>query len=255
MYIDSHAHLTFPEFDLDISEVIARAKAAGLEAIVNIALDHDARRKAKLIAADYPGYVFTAVGIHPHEASEWTDQTETELRQFIKEHQTIGFGEMGLDYHYKLSPLEIQQAVFRRELQIAQELDLPAIIHSRDAADDTIKIIREENKGNLKGVLHCFSGDPQLEQAALEAGLYIGYTANITYPKATIIRDSAARVPLDRILIETDCPFLAPQVFRGKRNEPSYIVKVAEQIAELKGLPLADVAIATTKNAKKLFGI
>ncbi|MFA5183859.1 MAG: TatD family hydrolase, partial [Syntrophales bacterium] len=120
---------------------------------------------------------------------------------------------------------------------------------------DTIKILREENKGKLKGVLHCFAGDPQLEQAALEAGLYIGYTANITYPKATIIRDSASRVPLDRILIETDCPFLAPQVFRGKRNEPSYVVKVADQIAEIKGLPLADVAIATTKNAKKLFGI
>ncbi|MFA6169368.1 MAG: TatD family hydrolase [Candidatus Margulisiibacteriota bacterium] len=254
MFIDTHAHLTFPEFDIDISEVIARAKEAGLEAIVNIALDADARRKAKLIAADYPGYVFTAVGIHPHEASEWTDQTEADLLAYAKEHKLVGFGEMGLDYHYKLSPPEKQQAVFRRQLQLAQELDLPAIIHSRDAVQETITIIREENQGKLKGVLHCFAGDPQLEQTALEAGLFIGYTANITYPKATIIRESAARVPLERLLIETDCPFLAPQVSRGKRNEPAYVVKVAEKIAEIKGLPLADVAIATTKNARRLFG-
>jgi len=195
MFIDTHAHLTYPEFGLDLNGVIARAKEARLEAIVNIALDEEARRKARSIAAEYPGYIFTAVGIHPHEASTWTKQTEADLRLFMKENKVVGLGEMGLDYHYKLSPLEKQQEVFRRQLQMAQELDLPAIIHSREAAEDTITIIREENKGGLKGVLHCFAGDPQLEQAALEAGLYISYTANITYPKAEIIRESAGRGP------------------------------------------------------------
>ncbi|MBU0630633.1 MAG: TatD family hydrolase [Candidatus Margulisbacteria bacterium] len=254
MFIDTHAHLTYPEFDLDLNGVIARAKEARLEAIVNIALDEEARRKARSIAAKYPGYIFTAVGIHPHEASTWTKQTEADLRLYMKENKVVGLGEMGLDCHYKLSPLEKQQEVFRRQLQMAQELDLPAIIHSREAAEDTINIIREENR-NLKGVLHCFAGDPELEQAALEAGLYISYTANITYPKAIIIRESASRVPLERILIETDCPFLAPQIFRGQRNEPSYVIKVAEKIAELKGLTPEEVAISTTRSAKQLFSV
>ena len=253
MFIDTHAHLTFPEFAADLPEVIERAKDARLEAIVNIALDDEAVERSLRISRDYPGFIFTGAGLHPQEASEWHDSSYEKYRSLAREKGLIAIGETGLDYHYKLSPVDQQKTVFRAFLQMAQELDLPAVIHSREAAADTINIIREENKGNLKGVLHCFAGDPELQKAALDMGLLISFTANLTYPKAEIIRTAAKTVPLDRIMIETDCPFLAPQVCRGTRNEPSYVVKVAEKIAEVRGLTVAEVARATTANARQLF--
>jgi TatD DNase family protein len=255
MYIDTHAHLTFPEFQPDLPEVIARAKAAGLEAIVNIALDDEALRKSLTIADENPGYIFTAAGLHPQEASQWQENDYQRFRELAKQYKLVAIGETGLDYHYKLSPIEQQQTVFRRFLQLCQEIDLPAVIHSRDAAHDTLTILREENQGKLKGVLHCFAGDMELGQAALDMGLYISFTANITFPKANNLREAVKRVPLDRLLIETDCPFLAPQAFRGKRNEPAYVVKVAEQIAAVKGVMVEEVARQTTRNAKTLFAI
>ena len=253
MYIDTHAHLTFPEFELDLPAVIERAKAARLEAIINIALDDEAVKKSLKLSTDYPGYIFTGAGLHPHEASEWNDSTYEKFSALAKEHKLVAIGETGLDYHYKLSPPDQQKKVFRYFLQIAEDLDLPAVIHSREAARDTINIIREENKGKLKGVLHCFAGDMELGRAALEMGLYISFTGNITYPKAIEIRNAAKEIPLERIMIETDCPFLAPQQFRGQRNEPSFVVKVAAKIAELKGLSGETVAIATAENARRLF--
>jgi TatD DNase family protein len=253
MYIDTHAHLTFPEFELDLPEVIERAKKARVEAIINIALDDEAVKKSLQLSKDYPDYIFTGAGLHPHEASQWNDSTYEKFSSLAKEHKLIAIGETGLDYHYKLSPADLQKKVFRSFLQMAQELDLPAVIHSREAARDTIDIIREENKGKLKGVLHCFAGDMELGRAALEMGFYISFTNNITYPKADLIRAAAKEIPLDRIMIETDCPFLSPQVFRGQRNEPSYVVKVAEKIAEIKGSTVEDVALATTGNARRLF--
>ncbi|MDD5593976.1 MAG: TatD family hydrolase [Candidatus Margulisbacteria bacterium] len=255
MYIDTHAHLTFPEFEIDRPEVIERAKAARVEAIVNIALDDDSIKKSLQLSKDYPDFIFTGAGLHPHEASEWNDSTYQKFTALAKEHKLIAIGETGLDYHYKLSPVDQQKKVFRAFLEMAQELDLPAVIHSREAARDTINIIREENKGKLKGVLHCFAGDPELQKAALELGLHISFTNNITYPKADIIRTAAKEIPLDRIMIETDCPFLSPQAFRGQRNEPAYVIKVAEKIAEVKGLTVEAVAFATTENAKRLFGL
>lgn len=254
MYIDTHAHLTFPEFSEDLPQVIERAKAAGLEAIINIALDDEAINKSLQICTDYPGFIYLAAGLHPHEASEWNDQSYEKFKQLAIKHKMVAIGEMGLDYHYKLSPIEQQKMVFRQSLQLAQELDLPAIIHSREAAKDTLNILQEENKGNLKGVLHCFAGDMRLGKAALEMGLYISFTGNITFPKAENLRQAVREIPIERIMIETDCPFLAPQEFRGKRNEPSYVVKVAEKIAEVKSLSLDEVLTAT-ENAKRLFGL
>jgi len=253
MYIDTHAHLTFPEFQADLPEVIRRAKEANLEAIINIALDDEALKKSVKISEEYPGYIFNAAGIHPHEASAWKESDYRRFKDLVIKHKLIAIGETGLDYHYKLSPVEQQQMVFRKFLQLAQELDIPAVIHSREAAADTIKIIREENRGNLKGVMHCFSGDIDLAHSALDLGLHISFTGNITFPKADNIRQAAKEIPLDRLMIETDCPFLAPQNYRGKRNEPAYVVKVADKIAEIKGLSLEEVAIATTENARKLF--
>jgi len=253
MYIDTHAHLTFPEYQVDLPEVIARAREANLEAIIDIALDDAAINNSLRMAEEYPGYVFTAAGLHPHDASEFRDDIPAKLRGLAKEKKIIAIGEMGLDYHYKLSPIEKQQETFRIFLGLAQELDLPAVIHSRDASKDTMRIIHQENKGNLKAVLHCFSGDMDLGREALDMGLLISFTGNITFPKAHQVRNAAKEIPLDRIMIETDCPFLAPQAYRGKRNEPAYVVKVAEQIAEVKGISLEEVAAQTTKTARELF--
>lgn len=253
MYIDTHAHLTWPEFAADLPAVIARAKAAKLEAIINIALDDEAITQSLKLSAEYPDYIFTAGGIHPQEASEWQESDYGRFKSLAAEHKLIAVGETGLDYHYKLSPVEDQKKVFRKFLQLAQELDIPAVIHSRDAAKDTLDILREENRGKLKGVLHCFAGDMELGRGALDMGLYISFTGNITFPKAEIIRTAAREIPLERILIETDCPFLAPQEYRGKRNEPLYVIKVAEKIAEIKELTVEEVALATTENARSLF--
>jgi len=255
MFIDTHAHLTFPEYKIDLPEVIQRAKDANLEAIINIALDEEAIKNSLKIAEEYPGYVFNAAGIHPHDSSEWNEETHQRIRKLGQDKKIIAIGETGLDYHYKLSPLETQKEVFRKFLQLAQELDLPAVIHSREASKDTMMIIHEENQGKLKGVLHCFAGDMDLAKEALDIGMLISFTGNITFPKAHVIRNAAKEIPLDRIMIETDCPFLAPQSYRGKRNEPAYVVKVAEQIAEVKGLSVEEVALETTKNAKSFFKI
>lgn len=255
MFIDTHAHLTFPEYQIDLPEVIKRAKEANLEAIINIALDDAAIRSSLRIAEEYPGYIFNAAGLHPQDASEWNEEIPQKIRELAKDKKIIAIGETGLDYHYKLSPLEKQKEVFRKFLQLSQELNLPAVIHSREASKDIMLIIHEENQGKLKGVLHCFSGDMDLAKEALDIGLLISFTGNITFPKADEIRNAAKEIPLDRIMIETDCPFLSPQAFRGKRNEPAYVVKIAEQIAEVKGITLEEVAAQTTKNAKRFFRI
>jgi len=255
MYLDTHAHLTFPEFSIDLPEVIKRAKEAGLSAIINIALDDEAIAQSIKISQEYPGYVYMAAGTHPHEASQWKEEHYQKFKELAVKNKFVAIGETGLDYHYKLSPIESQQDVFRHFLRMAQELVIPAVIHSRDAAQDTIKVLKEENNGGLKGVLHCFAGDMELGKVALDMGLYISFTGNITFPKAEIIRQAAKQIPMDRILIETDCPFLSPPPYRGKRNEPSYVVEVAKKIAEIKGLSVEEVAEITTKNAKTLFNI
>ena len=253
MYIDTHAHLTFPEFEIDLPQVIERAKAASVEAIVNISLDDEAIKKSLKLAEEYPGFIYNALGLHPQEASQWNENTYAKFKDLASRHKVIALGETGLDYHYKLSPIEQQKEVFRKCLQLAQEIDLPAVIHSREAAHDTLTILREENRGRIKGVLHCFAGDMDLGKAVLDMGLYISFTANITFPKADNLRRAVKDIPIEKMLIETDCPFLAPQKFRGQRNEPAYVVKVAEKIAEVKGLSAEEVAVITTQNARRLF--
>jgi TatD DNase family protein len=253
MYIDTHAHLTWPEFSTDFPQVIERAKAAGVEAIINIALDDEGTKRSLELSKTYPGYLYTAAGLHPHEASQWGEQSYTKFKKLALDHQLIALGEMGLDYHYKLSPVSDQQNAFRQELRLAQELGIPAIIHSREAAADTVAILREENQGNLKGVLHCFAGDQELIETGLELGLSFSFTGNITFPKAEKIRLAAKQIPLEQIMIETDCPFLAPPPYRGKRNEPAYVVKVAEKLAEIKELTVEKIAEITTANAKDFF--
>jgi len=255
MYIDTHAHLTFSEFQNDLTEVIARARSARIETIINIALDDISLKRSLRLAEEYPDLLFTAAGIHPQEASEWDDNSYRYFKELLTAKKIIAVGETGLDYFYKLSPVEKQQEVFRNFLRLGQEADRPVIIHSRDAAADTINILQQENKGRLKAVLHCFTGDTALAEAALDMGLYISFTGNITFPKAEKIRQAARDIPLERIMIETDCPFLAPQDYRGKRNEPAYVIKVAEKIAEIRKITTEEVAIATTTNSRRFFGL
>ncbi|MBI5400257.1 TatD family hydrolase [Candidatus Saganbacteria bacterium] len=255
MYIDTHAHLTFPEFKSDLPEVLERAKAAQLTSIVNIALDEEALVSSLQIAAAYPNYIYTAYGLHPHDATTWQEKIADDIKKLAAEKKIVAVGEIGLDYHYNLSPPDQQKQVFRRVLQLAQEVNLPTIIHSRESTKDMLTILHEENQGKLRGVLHCFSGDMELGRQALEMGLMISFTATVTFPKATIVRAAAKEIPLEKIMIETDCPFLSPQGKRGQRNEPSYVVTVAEAIAKEKNLTTEEVAAATSQNARAFFGI
>jgi len=253
MYIDTHSHLTFPEFKDDLPEVIERAKEAKLEAVINVALDEAAVRNSIELAEKYKGFIFNSVGIHPHDASKWSDKHFKLFKELAGEESVVAVGETGLDYHYKHSPIEAQQNVFRTFLRMSQELNLPVIIHSREAPEDTLEIIKEENMGKLKGVFHCYSGDLDLAKKILGLGFLISFTGIVTFPKADNVRKIVKEIPLDRIMIETDCPYLAPQEFRGKRNEPAYVVRVAEKIALVKKISVEEVASQTTKNARQLF--
>jgi len=253
MFIDTHAHITFPEFESDLPAVIQRAKQANLEAIINIALDDKSIERSLKLSEQYPNYIYTAVGVHPHEAKDWSQKDAEKIRKLAQEKKIIAVGEMGLDYYYEHSSKEQQKKAFRESLRLAQELNLPAIIHIRDAAKEAMMIIHEENQGNLKGVLHCFGGDMNLAKEALDIGLLISFTGIATFPKATNVKEAVKQIPLDSIMIETDCPFLAPVPYRGQRNEPAYVVRVAETIAEIKGLTTEEAALQTTKTAKEFF--
>ncbi|MFA5839890.1 MAG: TatD family hydrolase [Candidatus Margulisiibacteriota bacterium] len=255
MYIDTHAHLNFPEFKDDYEAVIQRAQEAKVSAIINIALDEEAIQFTLNLSHKYPKYIYSAAGIHPHDALLFDSTIEARLKTLSLEKQIVAIGEMGLDYFYKLAPEEIQKMAFQKQLSLAQEVGLPAIIHSRDATKDTIEVLLKENHGNLKGVLHCFNGDKELTEVALKLGLMFSFTGNITFPKAEVIRKAAKEIPLENIMLETDCPFMAPQVFRGKRNEPVNVAIVADKIAELKGISVEEVARQTTLNARQFFNI
>ncbi|PIS29749.1 hydrolase TatD [Candidatus Saganbacteria bacterium CG08_land_8_20_14_0_20_45_16] len=253
MYIDTHAHLTFPQFKDDLDQIIARAKEVKLETIINIALGYEALEQSLKIAEKYPNYVFTAFGLHPHEAKDCTDEIFVTTKKLALDKKIVAIGEMGLDYFYKHSPPPVQQEVFRKFLRLAQELNLPTIIHIRDASAEAVKILKEENNGNLKGVLHCFGGDMKLGQVALDMGLLVSFTGTVTFPKANQVREAAKQISLDKIMIETDCPFLAPQAFRGQRNEPAFVVEVAKKLAEVKGVSLEEIAKQTSSTAQAFF--
>jgi TatD DNase family protein len=253
MYIDTHAHLTMPEYS-DLNEVLLRAKDAKVEAIINASFDLGSSRASVCLSGD-SDLVFAAVGIHPHHAEEVTAAALSELKHLLSDPRVVGVGETGLDYFKMQNTRESQINAFRAALRLAQEVDKPAIIHCRDAQEDVIKIMKEENKGKLKGVFHCFAGDDELIEFAKEIGFYISFTGNLTFKKTQRVCENVSKVPLSMLLLETDCPYLAPEPFRGKRNEPAYVYYIAKAIAEIKGVAIEEVAKATTQNAKDLFKI
>ncbi|MHB8880778.1 MAG: TatD family hydrolase [Thermodesulfovibrionales bacterium] len=250
--IDTHCHLEMDEFAPDRPEVIHRAAAEGIVAMITVGSDLDNSRKALQLAADHAS-VYASIGVHPHAAEAFTAETAAKLREWSGHPKVVAIGETGLDYHYNRSPKEVQARVFREHLEIAKSSGLPAIIHSREAADDTMKILRES--GLSHGVLHCFSGDRKMASDAISGGLFISIAGPVTFKKSAGLKEMARLIPDDCLLIETDAPYLTPEPFRGRRNEPSFVKYTAQCIAELRGISLEDLARITTLNARRLFSI
>jgi TatD DNase family protein len=254
LYSDSHAHLTLDPFDADRDAVIGRARAAGLAHIVTVSsYIGDAARCADL-AARHDLIHFTA-GVHPHEAKAWTPEVAREIREAAARPKAVAIGEIGLDYHYDFSPRERQRAVFREQIALARELRLPIVVHTREAWDDTLAILGEERAAEVGGVFHCFSGGPEEARRCLDLGFQLSFAGPVTFKNARRVAEAAARVPLDRLLIETDAPYLAPHPHRGTRNEPARVVLVAERIASLKAIAAEEVGAAATRNLERVFRV
>ena len=256
--IDSHCHLADETFAADLEDVVRRARDAGLEralVILEAGNEKEAAQAAR-VEQFWPGVRFS-IGVHPHQAHQFADdpgRAATAVRdQFAATPSARAVGEIGLDYHYDYSPRDVQHAVFRAQVRVALELDCPAVIHTREADEDTIAILREEGEGRLRGVLHCFTGTAALRDAGLALGFYVSLAGILTFPKAADLREVARGVPLDRLLTETDSPFLAPVPYRGKRNEPAYVARVVDTLAEMHKAPAADLARRTASNFHTLF--
>ena len=256
--IDSHCHLADEVFGADLDAVVGRARLGGIERALVI-LEAGNRKEAlqaRRVAELWPE-ARVSIGVHPHQAHQFADSAPRAADLVREQVSTTpaarAIGEIGLDYHYDYSPRDVQQAVFRAQVRVARELDRPVVIHTREADEDTLAILREEGGGELRGVLHCFTGTPALADAGLALGLYVSFAGILTFPKAHELRETAKRVPLDRLLTETDCPFLAPVPHRGKRNEPLYVERVVAALAELHAVPPADLAARTAANFHTLF--
>ena len=256
--IDSHCHLADEVFAADLDAVVARAREAGVERALVILAAGDAREFAqgRRLERLWPEVRF-AVGVHPHQAHEFAGSpdrvVEVVREQFAGTPLARAIGEIGLDYHYDFSPPDVQQLVFRSQVRLARELQLPVVVHTRDADKDTVAILRDEGGGEVRGVLHCFTGDVSLARAGLDLGFYISLAGIITFPKASELRTTASGVPIDRLLTETDSPFLAPVPHRGGRNEPAHVTRIVAALAGLYGLTPADLASRTAANFHALF--
>jgi TatD DNase family protein len=254
MLIDSHCHIDDARYDSDRDEMLQRAREAAVGHFITIGCDLESSRAAVALAEKHPE-IWATIGVHPHEVKRIETDWFDELRALAKSKQVVAYGEIGLDYHYDHSPRNVQRARFREQVQLARELHLPIVIHTREAQDDTITILKEEKAQELGGVFHCFSGDAWLAKDALDLGFYLSFSGVVTFQNATMLRQIIKTVPLERILVETDSPYLTPVPHRGKRNEPAYVRHVAEKIAEIKDVSLSEVEEETTKNTKRLFQI
>ncbi|HEY2533642.1 MAG TPA: TatD family hydrolase [Xanthobacteraceae bacterium] len=253
MLIDSHCHLDFPDFAAELDAVVARAGAAGIARMLTISTRVKRHAEVLAIAERFPD-VFCSVGTHPHYAHEELDISAADLVARTQHAKIVAIGEAGLDYHYDNSPREAQARGFRTHIAAARQTGLPLVIHSRDADDDMARILEEEMaKGAFAAVLHCFTGGPELARRAMTLGLFISFTGILTFKNSTALRAIAAELPADRMLVETDAPYLAPGRFRGKRNEPAYMIETANVLAESRGVSFATIARQTTDNFFRLF--
>jgi len=256
-FIDSHCHIDGPEYDADRDDVIKRARDAGVTTMLNVGTGdpHGGAFERAIELAENYGEIYAAIGVHPHDAKLFDDRAEQRIVDLIKQStRVIAWGEVGLDYHYDHSPRDVQHEVFRRQVRLARSLELPLIIHSREADGDTIEILRAELAGYERGgVMHCFGGSLSMAQSAFELGFFISFAGNLTFKNAQDLRNVARQVPLDRLLIETDCPYLTPVPFRGKRNEPARVVETARCLAELHGKEPQEIGQVTSENFQRLF--
>lgn len=257
MFIDSHAHIDGPEFDADRPEVIQRARAAGVSLILNIGTGdpHSGALERAVELAEGHDDIYSAVGTHPHDARLFDESAAERISKLIRQSsRVIAWGEIGLDFHYDNSPREVQLEVFRKQLRLAGAAGLPIIVHTREAEAETVEILRADwAEFNLPGIMHCFSGTSWLAEQTIALGFSISFSGIVTFKQAEDLRAIAEDVPLDRLLIETDCPFLSPVPYRGKRNEPAYVVEVARCLATLRGLTLEEIGKVTSQNFTRIF--
>lgn len=256
MLTDTHAHLDDTRYDGDRDAVIARAREAGVDALITIGCDLATSRAAVELADQYP-FIYAAIGVHPHEVRQIGDDWYDELRRLAQHPKVVAYGEIGLDYHYNYSPPKLQRERFREQILLARELKLPIVVHTREAQEDTVAILKEERANETGGVFHCFTGDARLAKDGLDLGFYLSFSGVITFQNAGMLREIVRTVPMDRLLIETDCPYLTPVPHRGKRNEPAYVRLVAETIASLRSeatsISAEDIGRLTAANARRLF--
>ncbi|MBI3302659.1 MAG: TatD family hydrolase [Deltaproteobacteria bacterium] len=254
--VDSHAHIQGSEFAADVAQVIRRAQEAGVEKIVVVGGSGDlSSNQAALELANFSPGLFATVGMHPHDAKAVSEEDIERLKVLARNPKVVAVGETGLDFYYDHSPREIQIELFCRFIHMARQAGLPIVVHNREAQREVAELIRNEGKRELRGVIHCFTGDYEAAKEFLDLGFYLSFTGIITFKNADSLRDVVRKLPLDRILVETDSPYLAPVPHRGKRNEPAFVRFVAETVARVRGVALEEVAHATSLNAQRLFGI
>lgn len=252
--VDSHAHLDFSDFDRDREEVLKRAEEVGIKLIINIGFDESSSHKSMEFAEKYP-MIYSAVGIHPHDAKNASSGYLKVLEKLTGHSKVVALGEMGLDFYRDRSPRDVQRKVFRQQMQLAHEVGLPIIVHSRDSHEEVVKILEEEGVPPAGGVMHCFSGDVALAKKVLEMNMAVSIAGPVTYRGSSKLAQVAAFVPQEWLLIETDCPFLAPAPKRGKRNEPAYVSHVARQVASLRGTTPEKIGKVCLENTARLFSI
>lgn len=254
MLFDTHAHLNAEQYNEDLEQVIERAKSEKVEKIVVVGFDRPTITRAMELIEEYD-FIYAAIGWHPVDAIDMTDEDLAWIKDLSQHEKVVAIGEMGLDYYWDKSPKDVQKEVFRRQIALAKEVKLPIVIHNRDATEDVVTILKEEGAAEVGGIMHCFTGSLEIAKACMEMNFYISFGGPVTFKNAKKPKEVVKEIPSDKLLIETDCPYLTPVPFRGKRNEPSYVKYIAEQIAELREISFEELAELTTKNAKKVFRI
>lgn len=253
IFVDTHVHLHVPEFRSEVDEVIRRARDSSVQYFINVGTDLESSRQAIATAEKYD-FVFATVGIHPHDAKDATSESWEEMAGLAQHDKVVAIGEVGLDFYRNLSPPSVQREVFERFLELAQQTGLPLVLHLRDAYEESIELLETHMTLPIRAVSHCFQGTLENMQKLVRLGLYISFAGPVSYPKNDELRKIVEACPADRLLLETDAPYLAPQAFRGKRNEPAYLVETARRIAELRGISLEQLAERTSQNAGTFFG-
>lgn len=254
MLFDTHTHINDEAFDEDFHDVLTRAEEAGVGRMIVVGVDRSTIKRVFPII-DRHKYIYGAIGWNPEDAIDMTEADFQMIKQELSHPGIVALGEIGLDYHWDKSPKKVQHDVFRRQIRLAKEAGLPLIIHNREATEDVVRILREEHAETVGGVMHCYSDNWEWAQQFIDLNFFISFGGPLTFKNAQLQRETAAQVPLDRLLIETDCPFLSPHPFRGKRNEPARVRLVAEKLAEIKGMPLDAIEKITTENALSCFRI